>query len=257
MSAPYKGGNARESLFWFIMVLLAIAGQILTIYLLHPYQEQLQAWILPIACVPFIIGVVIAVILTGRFRKRRLTEIAAALQPFGLETVADPPESIRNYVVPHLEGMQRVFNLRNGVGGIQWMAYNPQMLVFEHQHTTGSGKHTVTHTYTIIARAVPDQVTNWLVAIRPRLGETRLSNQQFGEDVILGDDEFDDKWLVYGSADTAHRFLDAEVRPTLLNSPKGERWYVDNGWIVVGYPSEFRADNLVRFFEHARSIART
>ncbi|MCC7434469.1 MAG: hypothetical protein IT363_07275 [Methanoregulaceae archaeon] len=256
MSKPYKGGSTRESLFWFFMIVLGLAGQILTMYLLHPYQDQLQAWILLFACLPFFIAVIIAIVVSGRIRKRRLKDIAAALVPFGLETVPDPPDSIRNYVVPHIEGMQRVFDLRNGVAGIQWMAYNPQMLLFEHQHVTGSGKHTVTHTYTVIAWAKPDQVTNWMVAIRPRLGETRMSNRQFGEDVILGDDEFDDKWLVYGSADTAHRFLSLEVRPTLMSSPKGERWYIDNGWVVVGYPAEFRAENLVKFFEHARTIAR-
>lgn len=256
MSAPYKGGNARDWVFWFAMIFLGIAGQILTIYLLHPYEKQLQAWILLLAVLPLLVMIIIAVVISGRMRLRRLDEIAITLKEYGLETVADPPESIRNYVVPHLEGMQRVYDLRNGVGGIQWMAYNPHLLVFEHQHVTGSGKHSVTHTYTIIAFAMPDQVTNWLVAIRPRLGETRLSNRQFGEDVILGDDEFDDKWLVYGSPDTAHRFLDAEVRPTLLSAPKGERWYVDNGWIVVGYPAEFRAKNLVQFFEYARSVVR-
>lgn len=256
MSTPYKGGNARDALFWFFMVLLGIAGQIVTIYLLHPYQKQLQAWILLYACLPLVVMMIIAAFISRRMRLGRLDEIATALQAYGLETVADPPESIRNYVVPHIEGMQRVFDLRNGVGGIQWMAYSPEMLVFEHLHVTGSGKHTVAHNYTIIARAVPGQVTNWMVAIRPRLGETRMSNRQFGEDVVLGDEPFDDKWLVYGSPETAHRFLDAEVRPLMLDAPKGERWYVDNGWIVVGYPSEFRAKNLVQFFEYARSIAR-
>lgn len=257
VSAPYKGGNARESLIWFFLILLGIVGQFLTIYLLHPYQEQLQAWILPISALPFIVGLIIAVVVTRRMRLHRLDGIAIALKPLGLETVADPPEAIRNLVVPHIEGMQRVFDLRNGVAGIQWMAYNPQMLLFEHQHVTGSGKHTVTHTYTIIAWAKPELVTTWMVAIRPRLGETRMSNRQFGDDVILGDDAFDDKWLVYGSPDTAHAFLGLEVRPTLMSSPKGERWYVDNGWVVVGYPAEFRAENLMKFFEHARSIART
>lgn len=256
MSAPYKGGNARDWFFWCAMVFLGIAGQILTIYLLHPYEKQLQAWILLFAVIPLVVAIIVAVIVMGRMRRRRLDEIAIALKEYGLETMADPTANIRNLVVPHLEGMQRVYDLRNGVGGIQWMAYNSETLVFEHQHTTGSGKHTVTHTYTIIAFANPDPVTNWLVAVRPRLGETRMSNRQFGEDVVLGDDEFDHKWLVYGSPDTAHSFLDAEVRPTLLSAPKGERWFVDNGWIVVGYPAEFRARNLMSFFEYARSIVR-
>jgi len=255
MSAPYKGGVGAGCL-WVIVVLLGVVGQVLTIYLLYPYQKQLQAWILPIAAAPMLFAIIAAFILDGKMRRKRFASIAQALEPYGLDTVADPSDAIKAQVTPHLEGMQRVFDLRNGVAGIQWMAYNPKMLMFEHQHTTGSGKHTVTHTYTIIAWAMPDQVTTWMVAIRPRLGETRMSNRQFGEDVILGDDAFDDKWLVYGSPDTAHRFLSLEVRPTLMSSPKGERWYIDNGWVVVGYPAEFRADNLLKFFEHARSIAR-
>lgn len=256
MSEPYKGGTGSGCL-WVFVVLLGVAGQILTIYLLYPYQKQLQAWILAIAAAPMLLAIITAFVLDGKMRRKRFASIARALEPFGLDTVADPSDAIKAQVTPHLEGMQRVFDLRNGVAGIQWMAYNPQMLMFEHQHVTGSGKHTVTHTYTIIAWAKPEQVTHWMVAIRPRLGETRMSNRQFGEDVILGDDAFDNKWLVYGSPDTAQEFLSLEVRPTLMSSPKGERWYIDNGWIVVGYPAEFRAENLMKFFEHARSIART
>lgn len=254
MSAPYRKAGAGETWVWLIIVLLGIACQIGTMLFLHPYQDQLQAWILVIAIAPFIIAVIVAVVITSRMRRRRIAGIQAALSQRGLEVDINPSANVRALVEPHLNSLTWGLDLRTGSGGLQWIAYSPEMLIFEHEFITGSGKHTQVHHKTVVALAKVDEHRPWMIAINRRFGEARLYKSRFGEDIEIGEPIFDKRWLLFGSEGAVNTFMSLDVRMNLADSPKGEGWYIDANWVVTFFPFRMDGENVAKFIERAQAI---
>jgi len=244
------------------MILGAIGAQIALMALLNPYRDQLQAWILPIAGVPFLLALFVAVWITRRRTRRRIKRIAEALRPEQVDFVDEPSDAIRQLVAPHMAGLQNAFNLRDGVTNIVWVAYNSQMLLFEHEFTTGSGRNIQVHTHTVIALAPHPELPQeqqlgyqaWFWARRLRFGQGRVLKAQWGAEFEIGDPEFDKLWALYGSPETAQTVLTQPVRQLLLNSPKGETWFVGNGWVAIGYDGNLTDTNFLAMLKHARSV---
>lgn len=261
MKLPYRSRDGREGCIWFAIVLLGIAGQFGLMALLHPYQDQLQAWILPIAAVPFIIMIVVAMWVLARRKKKRIGNLALALSSQGIVLDPEPSEAVRQFFVPHLANLQQSFGLHEGVANLVWVAYNPQILIFEHHYITGSGRYTQEHNHTVIAFAASQeepqsahlgyQPSLWLT--KTRFGQARLLKNAHGEDLSTGDPEFDKTWAVYGSAETMAVFLTKPVRQRLLASPRSETWQIGRGWVAVGFPTPLDATNLLAFLSHARA----
>ncbi len=254
MSAPYRKVGAAETWVWLMIFLVGIAGQVGAIIMLHPYEDQLQAWILVIAIAPFVVALIVAVVVTSRMRRRRIQGIQSALAERGLEVDAELTPNVRALVEPHLNSLMFGLDLRNGAGGLQWMAYSPEVLIFEHMFTTGSGKTTQVHQKTVVAFAKVDPTRPWMVAIRRRFGEARLYKQRFGEDIEVGEHQFDRDWLLFGNEGAINTFMSFDVRENLADSPKGEGWYADANWVVAFFPFAMDGPNVAKFVERAEAI---
>lgn len=253
MSAPYRKGGTAETWVWVIIVFLGIACQLGAMFVLHPYQDQLQAWILVIAIAPFVLAVIIALIIMARMKRKRIAGIKAALESKGLAVDTEPTDSIRAMLEPHMTSLNFGLDLRNGSAGLQWIAYSPEVLIFEHEFTTGSGRYTQVHNKTVVAYAKV-QERPWMVAINRRFGEAKLYKSRFGEDIEIGEPQFDKQWLLYGSEGAVNTFMSLDVRMNLADSPKGEGWYIDSNWVVAYFPYLMNGENVAKFVERAERI---
>jgi len=262
MKQAYRTRDGREAAIWFVIVFAGIALQVVTMWALYPHEKTLGAWVLPIAAIPFLSVMILAFWVMAKRTKRRIQGIAAALKKEGVELVDNPSDSIRQLLVPHFEGLQDAFDLRYGAASIVWVAYNPTLLIFEHQFFTGSGKHTQQHDHTVIAFAPhpelpPEQQLGYQSAFwakRLRLGHGRATERRRGSDFEIGDAAFDKVWGLYGTRSTAEVVLTQAARQRLMQSPKGESWFVGNGWVAIGYDQNLNADNLMSMLAHARAV---
>lgn len=261
MAVPYKGNSGRSTLLWTFLILIGVGLQIFAMFLAHPYSEQLKGWILVIGALPLLVMIIIALWVDSVKKRQRIERLSVSLKPLGINFDPEPKDEIRNLVRPHLEPMEGPFALQGGVQNIVWLAYNEQLLIFEHEYTTGSGKSTQVHSRTVIAwsahapiRGAAIGFQHPLLVMRPRVGEGQLMRRTAGEDVTIGDAVFDKSWLVYGSQSTALNFLTDAVRSELMKSPRGEQWMIGSHWVACSFVNTFDHLNFMKFYERVKSI---
>lgn len=254
MSAPYKAGGTSESWVWLGFTLLGMSGVPAVLIFIHSRQSDLPEWALLFAAAPFLLALVAAFVVTARLKRQRIAKIKAEMEGRGLTVEISLTDSVRSHIDPHLNAFNFALDLRFGAASIQWVAFNPQMLVFEHEFTTGSGKSTQVHRKTVVAFSRPDSSRKWIFAVRPRFGEGWIYKQRLGQEIQLGEDAFDKQWLLYGDEDSLHRMLSFDVRQMLVDAPMGECWFADAKWLVVCYPSVFNSENLTRLIERGERI---
>lgn len=260
MAAPYKSRTGTEGLVWFLIVMMGIAGQFGVMALAYPYQKQLQAWILAIAAIPFVIALGVGVWVGSRRKKKRIASIGKALSAQGLTMVEELDDRIRQHLRPHLDALDGPFGLSGGTANLSWVAFNEDVLIFEHTFITGSGRYSQEHWYTVVAYygTAPSPPGARLGAEGPlwlnrmRFGQAGQLKRAHGEDIATGDEAFDKAWAVYGVRETADKFLTQEVRARLMRSRKGETWNLGNGWAACCFSGMFDAANMTAFIEHVR-----
>lgn len=260
MSAPYRGASRWPGCLWVLMILLGLACQVGVFIWLGPEVDRLQGWVFAVAVLPLIVSLFLAAWVMGRLDRTRILGIRRTAVAEGLEFVYPVDASMQGHLQPHMETLGPRFGLANGVQGLKWVAFSSDVLVFEHEFTTGSGKTTQVHTRTVAAwpataplpkAKMAEDPMLWM--LRPRLGETRLYAKTHGPEFQIGVDAFDRQWLLYGSQETAANFLDEATRDRLVRSPKGETWMVGGGWCAASYPGPIDEANLGHFLHHARA----
>lgn len=262
MPRAYRGVSGREGCIWTLLILMGVAGQVTVMILLHPWQEQIQAWILAIGAVPFLAALALAVWVQGRRTKQRVQQIGEALTSQGLTFEGSLTDTIRGHLVPHVQLFEMPFGLQGGVNNLIWIAFTDEILVLEHSFITGSGRSTQEHFRTMVA--FPSSASSppgarlgaedplWLA--RLRIGQGRAIRRAHGDDLKTGDPSFDKAWAVYGSSETARQLLTAEVRRRLGESPRGEIWNLGTNWVACCAPLPLDSANLQRFLDHVRRI---
>jgi len=261
MKPAYRGQGFLVGCMPFGILMLGVIGQLVLMYFLFPYQKQLQAWVLAIAAIPFLIAVTVLILANKVMQKKRLTSIAEALAPLGITVFAEPSQELRAELSPHVEGLKGPYQLSGGVANVTWLAYNDQLFLFEHSYTTGSGKSTVEHVRTVVAwpRGTYSRVDMlcdlpWMIAARAGYVEARALKADLGEDQEIGEPTFDGKWSIFGHPDTAMALFTPFAREQLNAARKGERWSIGGGWVACGTPMAMNAANVAKFVAHAEAV---
>lgn len=261
MPAPYKAISSG-ALLTFAVIVIGVGGTLVMGMLVHPLQDTLGGWAFALVVLPMAVAMIGSIFVQNAKDKRRFAAIAQALQDRGFHAYPAHDRAVWNQFRTHLEQLGMILNIQRGLEGVVWLAHRGGTVVFEHEYTTGSGKHIQVHHTTVVAR-IPEEDQPKLLALarlpavlvfRPRAGEARLYRHEAGEDVAIGDPVFDKNWCIYGSREGAQRFLMPEVREVLMESPRSETWYLGGGWAVCAFRRQMDAENVLKLIDHSERI---
>lgn len=133
-------------------------------------------------------------------------------------------------------------------GKVKWAYGAPDrpVIVFEHQHSTGSGKQRRVHDHTIVCVPCPDawpivtlEEDNWLIRFASVIG--------IGRDHKINDEVFDAHWRIRTEDDaTVLALLTPPMRELLLSGPKYEWWTLGKGYFACGLRHKCDAEDLIK-----------
>jgi hypothetical protein len=257
MSAPYASKDWKNGLILTGATIFGVASQIAVLAYLSQFQKQLQGWIIVIPSVLFLVIILLTMAVLSRRKRAQVSRLKTELESMGVVLVTNLSDGEKQQVAPYLGGLAQTYNLVTGVEGITWLASNRELLFFEHEHLTGSGKYTQTHTKVIVA--FPETVGR--LALEPlmtarclRKGQGWGARKRAREDLKTEDPDFDRRWEIWGSDATREKFLTPSTRQRLASAPRGELWHVGDGWMACGYDISLDAENSLNFLKYVREI---
>jgi hypothetical protein len=254
MSPRYRR-SSQHGLMWVLIVFMGIgcgltAGSTL--------QKSVEWWWAAIVVMsPMFAAIGLCVWLTARIKRRRVRHIQADIERDGFIMDCKPDAERKQAVLAPVADLQRLLNLRNGAAGIEWVALHTRepssICIFEHAHITGSGKTTQEHLHTVAAWLMPNVAMAGVSAFRPhRLQRRSLSR---GAAVVkLGDEAFDERWVILGDEAGAKQFFTEGMRLMLADSPRGESWHTGSGWVACAFDGAMDARNLAVFRARCEEI---
>ncbi len=263
--SAYRRANQRLALPLGIW-LTAIAAALLTAATLSKagLVDRLGGWMFGIVMLPMIVVVWLGWRWLARLKRRRIARIAGRLADLGFKVAAAPTLGEKAQFGAPIAHLMGALELRTGAAGIEWFAERSagatKLLIFEHEHVTGTGKTAQPHHHTVIAwpARYPDlrdaELPNagWFIMaqhpwwIRRKVRERELKQPEFA-DVAR-------QWSLFGEPATARRFLTPGARVQLEQSPRGEAWCVGQGWICTSTRRTLDEANVDRFLSHVRSV---
>ncbi len=257
---PAYQQSHRENLIWVGIVLAGLAiGIALTIALSRTSESP---WLFAAILIPFLGSIGVGVWRMNAAKQARRMAIRDMLESDKFVVDLSPGPDRAQTVFGPVQHLQSVLDLRDGAARIEWLAlHGPSMLIFEHEHVTGSGRSTVVHTCTVIAISAAHATLPrarlgeepWMWSERAALLRGRYL-RSLGNLVSIGDVTFDRDWITGGDANTASAWFTADVRKILATSPRGEVWCVGHGFVCCAYRGPLAADHLARMLRRARSV---
>lgn len=254
MSKQYRR-SSQHGLLWVIIVFIGIGCGIAAGTTL---QKSVQWWWAAIVVMsPMFAAIAICVWLTVHIKRRRVRDIQAYIERNGFIMDSKPNAERKNAVLAPVADLQRRLDLRNGSAGIEWVALHTRqpssICIFEHSHVTGSGKTTQEHLHTVVAWLMPNVTMAAVSAFRPHLLQRRSFTR--GAIVVkLGDEAFDEQWVILGDEAGAKKFFTKEMQLMLADSPKGESWHTGTGWMACAFDGAMDARNLALFLARCEAI---
>jgi hypothetical protein len=263
MAAAYRG-SSLSSTVWTLIIVFGLGLTGLAAFLSHPYERQLGNWSALIIFGPFPVVLVTLLILQARLRRQDLLRVKRSFEEQGMAMERPPTQPILDHLRPQLTEVSEWLGLKRGIDGAEWLAYREDVLIFEHSYIKVQTKHSVEELNTVVAipanAADPTGarygVEDPLYFMRLPRRQDRAVRKEDGDDIEIGDVQFDQSWWIHGSATTAKRVLTPEVRALLERAPAGERWVVGFGWVAVAYGSALSSTELQRFIDHVYGVLR-
>jgi hypothetical protein len=175
-----------------------------------------------------------------------------------------PSPETKGSFYPSMAGIFAAFGRNRGPDPIQWLALSEpegsRMAILEYEYVVGSGKFSRENQLTL--SAWPSSHPDFPAVLTSLPYIALMKYPWWSRGVLLGRDAikvpgleaFQKEWVLLGNADTACRLLTPEVIQFLNQSPKGEFWYLGQGWACAGYTFTLNAKNLQRFMEHTKRL---
>lgn len=228
--------------------------------------EHLGGWVV-LPCVGvFVVAFTLAVWVANLRKRGRCRSIGERLLPMGYEFIDKPSDGLKEQFFAPYVPLAEWMNLKTGSKGIEWMAIFQEgsegMRLFEYEFTTGSGKSTQIHIYTVVAW--PASGTGLKGAALGNLAGFRAAKMSWWWRRVWKKRSLDlpeyghalKKWVFTGNAETGRRFLNDAVMRELASSPMGESWFIGGGWVCCLCEDPLDAENVLRFVERARGVFR-
>jgi hypothetical protein len=253
---------SRQTGLWLALGLLGGTTPFLIGWGTHYLFGQLD-WRGPTLVLLPLIGLVVVVMVRNALNQRaRRKQVVARMELLGFRCLLKPDDAEKAAFFSPVQHLASAIGLRDTPRCIKWLARRDapggQILLFEAEYETGSGKSTQQHPRTILA--VPAALAEigglpgLVVARRSRLERYSLRKSE------LRDARFADcarEWTLHGDAETAVRFLTPAIRAEMAHSPMGEMWCMGGGWACCICRGFLDAKNLVAFQERAMRVLTT
>lgn len=223
-----------------------------------------EAWVFAPALAVFLLTLGIGWRVTNSLKRARFRKIGQRLLPMGYEFVSEPSDGLKEEFFQPFAPLAGWMNLQRGAAGLEWIAMRSEedqaMRLFEYEFTTGSGKSTQIHMYTLVGwsaegTAVKGAALGRLAGFRTF--PARWGQRRFWKKHALKVPEFDRSlpgWVFTGDESTGRRFLTEEVVKELRAAPKGESWFIGGGWVCCLYQNPLDPEDLLRFVARARRV---
>ncbi|MEM1331762.1 MAG: hypothetical protein AAGG07_14545 [Planctomycetota bacterium] len=243
--SPFDGQSSQSGgpipgMILCVGVIVFAAGIVLLVTRSVPAQAGV-----PLILVGVLLTVISIIVLSHRWQKKRLEQLAATLDGFGLTLTKYERKS--GHVPDAWTAFAKLKDLKTGVDGLRWSAEGTldgrRACGVVHSYTVSTGKNTTTYYHACYAVECP---TGWpgLSLTSEHLGHKLLG--LFGKkDLQLEDKRFNDRWrIATDDEDFAILLLSPEVQEFLREPDKtagrSAAWHIGEGWIrlvVDGNPS--------------------
>lgn len=257
----YRKASQQTGL-WVICFLFCVAVPFLvgwgTQYLFGQFD-----WRGPMLVLLGLAVVLVAVLVWGSLSHRaRRKRVVARMASLGFRCSLKPDDAEKAAFFSPVQHLARWIDLRNTPGCIEWLAQRDvpggQVLLFEAEYVTGTGRTTQQHPRTILA--IPAALAEigglpGLLVARLRRLERYAWRKSELRDARFADCARD--WWLSGDAETAARFLTPAMRAEMARSPTGEMWCIGGGWACCVFRGFLDAENLVAFQERTMRILMT
>lgn len=264
MQPAYKT-SVHITFLWAYIVLLGILAQIFLLIYLESNKLISEPWILVLAFIGMVLMISIGFLAERRIAKGRVDEFEQYLKDHEWEVYRGITTEKQLEAYQYLDNIGEWAMLLNGAMGIKWYAYlrKPNVLarLFEHEVITGSGKYSQVFRKTFLCWYSETKNPDDWIGYRPFLRvirTTKLGKRFYKSDrnIVLEEfgKEFNDRFVVQGSEETAKQFLTESVRYILMSAPKDEVWVVGDRWLTCVAKGFLKGENQRFFIERMQSV---
>lgn len=242
MSAPYR--KIRSTGGWWVLVILS--SIVISLLITSTLPRNGEVWKFLLAFTPMFVALAGCIYFEHRFQQKRMGKVREAFSAQGYEVV----ERADLEWLGQFAFMDQWAGLLNR-GYVCWAAKTAEVLVLEHEYTTGSGKTTMTHprTFLVWLRGVPALDGAWFY--RPAFGERRRMEKSHRIHVT-GDEVFDKKWLLTNVPDGA--FLSEESRNLMRETMPTESWAIGSRSVVLQVKAHLDEEGVMKFVEYGNRV---
>lgn len=205
-----------------------------------------------------VVFIILAVVLGGRFEKKRVLALRAKLSELGLTPAQTASEFDKAQAFEPFVAMSEL--LKTGAKGLAWagsgVRSRRRIVAIEHSYTTGSGKNRTTHRNTLVATPCPPDWAR-VVITREHLF-TRLGKVFGMKDLDLEHERFNKLWRVSTQDEnfalallgpSVQEFLAAPNRPDM-----SEQWRCGGGLICVIHAHQVSPEKLAALVERLEGL---
>lgn len=198
-------------------------------------------------------GIVLLIVLSVHFEKKRRAAIKAALGAAGF-VGEGKVEELRTPPAEALGPIERLATrAEKTTWGVEGEAEGVAMVLLEHQYSTGSGKSRTTHNHSVASMAVPagwPRLDVYAEHLFHKIGE------MFGShDFRVEDEAFNKRWRVTGeSEDFAVLFLTPEVQAMLMGWDRSTFIAVKGGRLCVYRSGHLNAEGWTAMVGRAAAL---
>lgn len=253
--------------YWLPITLVGVAtgaGASIVLFRFHGSSPP------PIALASTIAGPILGSFILGwwamaRQTKRRIANLDAELTALGWLVSTTPSSDLKQSFFTPLIPLQTPLRLRGDAQNVKWLAVEagdrPQKALCEYLFTTGSGKTTQQHFYTILAWTeahpdIPEALARSapILLERPRALERGMLKKS--PDKLEHDELHAIGWDLFGDPIAAQRLITPSLLEALSEAPRGEQWYVGKGLVACSARCALDHRGIADFLRHAERAAR-
>ncbi len=266
MSPAYHKAT-QHTVFWLLIVLFGLGLQFAVLFGLQTagMEKQLGAWMVVPAIFPCLSAMGFGWWWMARRNRQRVQGLQTKLESLGFMVSVKPQSETKASFWHSMEKVASYMSMNRGPEAVQWLALRGEegsrMAAWEYLYTTGSGKSQQAHHFTALAwpgthPELPPEMATWPSFQIARGGRWQRMAHRKQEIKLPGMELFQKKWGVYGNGDSVMRFLTPVCLAHLERSPKGECWFVGEGWVMCCFKSTLNAENFSHFWNHTQGLLR-